>query len=97
MIVQQVTRGASVLFSARFLDVGGVAIVPTTRTIRFRQRDRIETHDMDLVGSAYEYLLQTDGWQPGVVYYTVVGTGGSASRAQEDGSLTLTANPANQI
>lgn len=93
------TRGSLVFFTAAFVDKAGAPVTPDAAmlTLVFRDQDKVQqkvTVAMDVSGNVAEATWDSSDAAPGVVHWSVKGTGSNA--IVQDGSLTLTANEANR-
>lgn len=92
-------RGSMVAFTAAFADKTGTLVTPdrASLTLVFRGSDKAEQRvrvPMSIAGNVASVEWDSSIAAPGVVHWSVKGTGANA--IVQDGSLTLTANAANQ-
>lgn len=67
---------------------------PTSARIRVRQgRTSIEADLDPETDDFFSYRLDTSGFKPGAIHWAIDAESGD-TRVSEDGSITLTANPA---
>lgn len=92
-------RGSMVFFTAAFADRTGAPVQPDSATLYlvFRDSTRVERKGvifMTVTGNVAEASWDSSVAAPGLVTWSVKGQGANA--IVQDGSLTLTANAANQ-
>lgn len=98
MSQEQYVRGSLIFFTAAFVDKAGAPIAPDSASLYlvFRNLDKAEQRvmvQMHVSGNVAEATWDSSDAAPGVVHWSIKGTGSNA--IVQDGSLTLTANEAN--
>lgn len=88
-------RGSTVQFLAQLQDAGGLAVTPTSFTLKFRQGDRLASVSFqDLGDDVWGYTFDTTGWRLGLIYWTANVAAGTV-KVSKSALINLTGNPAN--
>lgn len=99
MSLETYVRGSLIFFTAAFVDKAGKPVAPDRASLylAYRDQDKVQqkvTLDMKVTGNVAEATWDSSGAVPGIVHWSAKGFGANA--IVQDGSLTLTANEANQ-
>lgn len=91
----RVTLGSTIRFSANFVDVDGAPLPPDDASIFLSQEGEDEEYPLTVEsGANFTYLLDTDDYCRGLLYWTIRANSGDIKLSQ-DGYVNIVGNISN--